>query len=70
VSRGQRGGTPKAVNLGFSRLEPILFLSSSSSFIFTRLSGSRFKHTTTEKNLVAPGNKPGISETAARNSDH
>jgi hypothetical protein len=40
VSRGQRGGSPTAVIL-FSRPEPLLFLSSSSSIVLTRLGISR-----------------------------
>jgi hypothetical protein len=38
VPSGQRGGTPTAVNL-FSTPEPLIFLSSRSSFIFMRLCG-------------------------------
>jgi hypothetical protein len=33
MSHGQRGGSPTVFNLQFSRPEPLLFLSSSSSFI-------------------------------------
>jgi hypothetical protein len=37
VSRGQRGGTLTVVNLSFLDQEPLYFLSSSSSFILTRI---------------------------------
>jgi hypothetical protein len=40
VSRSQRGGSPTVVIL-FSRPEPLLFLSSSSTFILTGLSEGR-----------------------------
>jgi hypothetical protein len=35
--------------LGFSRPEPLLFLSSSSSVVVTRLSGPRSRSTTSQK---------------------
>jgi hypothetical protein len=44
VSRGQRGGSPTAVNLSFLDRRLYLFLSSSSSFILTTLSGPRSRH--------------------------
>jgi hypothetical protein len=61
---------PVAVNLGFLDPEPLLFYSGSSLVILTRLSGPRSRHTTSEKNLVAPGMEPGISGSVARNPDH
>jgi hypothetical protein len=42
VSRSQRGGSPTEVIL-FSKPEPLLFLSSSSSVLLTRLSGGKDK---------------------------
>jgi hypothetical protein len=48
VSRGQRSGSPRPYSR-FSRLEPLLFLPSSSSIILTRLSGPRFRPTTSHK---------------------
>jgi hypothetical protein len=44
--------------LDFSRL----FLPSSSSIVLTRLSGTRSRPTTTQKNLVASGIEPGSME--------
>jgi hypothetical protein len=64
VSRGQRFGIHTGVNL-FSRPEELLFLSSSSSFMLTRLSGHHSRLTATQKNLVAPGIEPGNSASAA-----
>jgi hypothetical protein len=54
----------------FSRPKPILFHSSSSSIILTRLSGPRLRPTTSQKYLVAPGIEPVTSGSVARNSDH
>src|SRR5215467_1853563 len=71
---GSRGVTwsvqraPTAVNL-FSRPEPLLLYSSSSSVDLTRhtrLSGPRSRPTTTQKNLVAPGIEPETSVSVAR----
>jgi hypothetical protein len=56
--------------LGFVRLEPLLFLPSSSSIVLTRLSGPRSKTHYFSENLVAPGIEPGTSGSIARNSDH
>jgi hypothetical protein len=52
------------------RPEPLLFLSASSSFILTWMSGPHFRPTDTRKILVAPGIGPGTSGSAARESDH
>jgi hypothetical protein len=52
------------VNLGFLDQEPLLFYSSSSSDILTRLSGTRSRTTTSHKI------EPGTSVSVARNSDH
>jgi hypothetical protein len=41
----------------FSRPEPLLFLTSSSSIVLTRLSGARSRPTT--QKMVAPGMEPG-----------
>jgi hypothetical protein len=43
VSRGQRNGSLRP-HSRFSRLEPLLFLPSSSSIVPTRLSGPRSRH--------------------------
>jgi hypothetical protein len=59
-----------AVNLGFLDPEQLLFHSNSFSVILTRLSGPRSRPTTSQKNFVAPGIEPGISESVARNFDH
>jgi hypothetical protein len=48
VSRGQRNGSPWQ-HSRLSRLEPLLFLPSSSSIVLTRLSGLRFRRTTSQK---------------------
>jgi hypothetical protein len=40
---------PTAINLGFSRLEPLLFLSSCSSVILTRPKGPRSRPTTSQR---------------------
>src|SRR5215475_12847784 len=69
VSRGQRNESHGRKSL-FSRPEPLLFYSSSSSVDLTRLSGPRSRPTTTQKNLVAPGIEPETSVSVARNSDH
>jgi hypothetical protein len=59
-----------AVNLNFLHPEPLLFHSSSSSVILTRLSGLCSRPTTTQEDLVAPGIEPEISGSVARISDH
>jgi hypothetical protein len=69
VSRGQRSGSPRLYSR-FSSPEPLLFLPSSSSIVLTRLSGPRSRPTTSQKKMVTPGIKPGISGYVARNSDH
>jgi hypothetical protein len=48
VPRGQSGGTLRPYSR-FSRPEPLLFLSSSSSVVLTRLSGPRSRPTTSQK---------------------
>jgi hypothetical protein len=53
VPRGQRDGSPRPYSR-FSGLEPLLFLSSSSLIVVTRLSGPLQTHYFSE-NLVAPG---------------
>jgi hypothetical protein len=53
VLRGQRGGTPTAVNLSFLDRELLLFLSRSSSFILVRLSGPPFHTHCYSENLEA-----------------
>jgi hypothetical protein len=49
ASRGQRGGSLRPQSR-FSRPEPLLFLSSSSSIVLTRLNGPRSTPTTSKKN--------------------
>jgi hypothetical protein len=58
VSRSQLDGSLRPYSR-FSRREPLLFLQSSSPIVLTRLSGPRFRPTTSLKNLVAPGIEPG-----------
>jgi hypothetical protein len=48
VSRSQRGGSTTAI-ISFSRPEPLLFLTSSSSIVLTRLSGTRSRPTIFQK---------------------
>jgi hypothetical protein len=48
VSCGQRNGSPRSL-IRFSWPEPLLFHSSSSSLILTRLSGPRSRPTTSQK---------------------
>jgi hypothetical protein len=48
VSRSQRDGSPRPYSR-FSRPQPLLFLSSSSSIVFTRLSELRSRPTTSQK---------------------
>jgi hypothetical protein len=48
VPRGKRYGSLRSYSW-FSRPEPLLFLSSSSSIALTRLSGPRFRHTIFQK---------------------
>jgi hypothetical protein len=69
VSRGQRNGSPRPYSR-FSRPEELLFPSSSSSIVLTKLSGPRSRHTTSHKKLVEPGIELGTSGSVARNSDH
>jgi hypothetical protein len=54
----------------FSRPEPLLFHSSSSSIIFTRLSGPRSRPTTSQKRSGSARNRSRANESVARNSDH
>jgi hypothetical protein len=61
---------PTAVNLGFVNPEPLLFNSSSSSVILTRLSWAPFQTHYYSGNLVALEIEPRISGSIARNSDH
>jgi hypothetical protein len=52
------------------RAEPLLFLTSSSSVILTRVEWTPFQTHCYSENLVALGIEPWTSELAARNSDH
>jgi hypothetical protein len=61
---------PTAVNLNCLDAEPLLFHSSSSSIILTRLSGPRSRLTTSQKSVVAPGIDPGTFGSVARSSEH
>jgi hypothetical protein len=58
VSRGQSGGSPTVVNLSFLGRSRY-FLSSSSSFILTRLSGPRSRPTATQKIWFHRKSNPG-----------
>jgi hypothetical protein len=60
---------PTAFNLGFLAPEPLLFHSSSSSVILTRLSGPPFKTHYFTENLIAPAIEQVTSGSVARNSD-
>jgi hypothetical protein len=60
---------PTAVNLGSLDPEELLFHSSSSSDILTRLSGHRSRPITSQKILIALGIEPGTSGSIARNPD-
>jgi hypothetical protein len=66
VSRGQRGGTPTAVNLSF--------LDRSRYFFFQvdphEAEWIPFHTLCYAENLVAPGIEPGTSVSVARKSDH
>jgi hypothetical protein len=59
-----------AVNLDFLDLELLLFDSSNSSVIHTRISGPLFQTHYFVENMVVPGIEPGTSGSVARNSDH
>jgi hypothetical protein len=61
---------PTAVNLNFLDPESLLYHSSSSVVILTRIRGHRSGPTTSQKNLVSSGIEPGISRAVARNSDY
>jgi hypothetical protein len=56
----------------FSRPEPLLFLSSSSSFILTRAEWTPFQTHYYSENLAAPGIEPGtsVSSQELRPRDH
>jgi hypothetical protein len=69
VSRGRRGGSPTVVNLKFSRPEPLVFLSSSSSFILTKAEWTPFQAHCYTENVAAPEIEPGTPGSAARKSD-
>jgi hypothetical protein len=61
---------PAGINLGFLDLEPLLFHSSSSSVILTRLEWTPFQTHCFLENLLAPGIESGTSGSVARISDH
>jgi hypothetical protein len=69
LSHSQRSRSPMTVISVFCQ-EPLLFLSSSSSIVLMRLSGSRSKPTASQANLVAAGNRTRTSGSIAKNSDH
>jgi hypothetical protein len=54
----------------FSRPEPLLFHSSSSSIVLTRLEWTPFQTPYFLENLVGPEIEPGTFGSVARNSDH
>jgi hypothetical protein len=58
MSSGQRDGSLRPYSR-FSRSQPLLFLSGSSSNVLTSLSGPRSRPTTSQKVFVAPGIEPG-----------
>jgi hypothetical protein len=67
VSRGQRGGSPTAVN--FSFLDRSCYFSFKySSFTLTRAEWTPFQTYCYSENVVAPEIEPGTSGLAARNS--
>jgi hypothetical protein len=65
VQHGQCNRSPQPYSR-ISRPEPLLFLPSSFSIVFTRLGGPHYF----SENLVAPGIEPRTSGSVARNSDH
>jgi hypothetical protein len=65
VSRGQRGGSPMAVNLGFLDRRRY-FLSSSSSFIITRAEWIPFQTHCYSETLAAPGIEAQTSQSEQR----
>jgi hypothetical protein len=69
VSRGQLGGSPRPL-ISVCKTGATTFLSSSSSFILTRVEWTPFQNHCYSENLVAPGIEPGTSGLAARKSDH
>jgi hypothetical protein len=69
VSRGQRNESPRPL-ISVFYTGAATFLSSSSSVIFTRLSGPPFQTHYFSDNLVAPGIQPGTSGSVTTNSDH
>jgi hypothetical protein len=69
MSRGQRGGSPTAVNLSFLD-GAATFLSSISSFILTRAEGTPFQTHCYSENLAARRIEPGTSVSAAKKPDH
>jgi hypothetical protein len=69
MSRGQRGGSLTVVNLSFLD-GAATFLSSSSSFILTRVEWTPFQTHCYSENLVVPGIEPETSGFAVRESDH
>jgi hypothetical protein len=61
---------PQRSLISTSRPEPLLFLSSSSSFILTRAEWTPFQTHCYSENLVAPRIEPGTAGSAARKSDN
>jgi hypothetical protein len=59
-----------AFNLSFSKPEPLLFLSSSSTFILTTAEWTPFQTHSYSEHLAAPGIELGSSGSAARKSNH
>jgi hypothetical protein len=70
VSRGQRGGSPTAVNLSFLDRSRYFFIQVAPHLFSQGLSGPRSRPTGIQKNLVAPVIEPETSGLAARNSHH
>jgi hypothetical protein len=65
-----RATDPYGRSFRFPRPEPLLFNSSSSRIILTRLSWPGSRPTTFPGNLIAPGIEPGNSRPVARNSEY
>jgi hypothetical protein len=70
ASRGQRGGTPTAVNLSFLDQSRHYFFFQVAPHLCSEAEWTLFQTHQYSGNLVAPEIEPGTTESAARNSDH
>jgi hypothetical protein len=69
VSRVQHGGTPTAINLAF--LDRSRYFSFKQLLIYAHYANwTQFQTHCNSENVVALGNEPRTSGSAARNSDH